>query len=1197
MGMACRQLMWRGLLLLLMLSLSAAGAFAGEDRDDFTWNYWGTAENDIHVYGDTLALPELELSGESISFDGIIFEEDEDSGSGIYFYGDLEQPEVTAASVVLDSSSNLDVSLTLADSYVGLTGIDLGRFVDAHVSLLGQSTVNVGAQGTDAYSKGINLYAVSGLKTAQVVIDEGSALTVKATAIGSDPEMDASAYAEAGGIDLRDDAHVVVNVDNGSTIDVESYASADGGDSSSARAYSYGIEAGYSDLVEIVMAGGSSLNVRATADTEDVVDGYTSATSVGIVGYGETVTIALSEGSMVDVEAMSVDEAEATGIDANYQDGEFEEVSINHGEVTLDSESTVVVKAEATGSDGDADAIGVDISAEGVNTARLTLADGSSVSSEAIAVESYSVAGLISNSPHGVVTVTSGSSLSASATASDDSVAGSDGGEAVAVAGAVSLGLLDVAEVEITLTDATLTSVMSATATQVAAAEEDEGGARAIIGANGPAGGFGALGFDSANISLQGTTVSVDALATASAVVGESVAEVGNMDDGVVGIAGIAMNYGDNAQLVLDHSTVDVVAKAVAGDEASVFATGINLMYIHCDDPESAPLLQLTDSTVSVNSTATVTNAEGDSSAFSVGILSYNTGVATFNLDHSTVTAVGKANMVSSIGLYVGSDDVVINLTNGSSVSTVFNCAEGLDVALLVVADNSAEINIDATSSISGTWAAMDLGGNATLNNAGTIAGRVDVFTLNNASTGILQATFGAADTERDEEDGVRYFSAFDSEGDYGEYYFAASTANLDDGTTFRIVPTDDLGLEIEGDFQVYALLDPPEPSNWNQDQLNLTTTSESSLLGMSWDESSDSAHLNVKFTYLSPEVAGLSDNGTAAYEAAVDAGAFTFASDPDEWTPNVSGAFVAGMTQSLGTSYFNIGNRMGALMGMNSGDEVVASNGMWFSIRFTEAEQDKRDSVAGFDSDSTGLSIGIDREFGDTVLGFAYTRGTTDADANDNSADFDMTDNLFSLYGSYDAGAWYSEAILSAGFGSVDGERHVGSDVYASDYDSNSYNAKVEMGMKLNQQGWQINPLFALQYSVKEYDSYTETGSGDLALSVKSQEYSTFTAGLGAAIQKEFQRNWGTFTPEFRGTVNYDIENDRIVSTANFVGGSTSFVAKGVEPSETSWDLGAALTVASLGEENVSFRVGYDYSGREDFEAHSFTGKIRFEF
>ena len=78
---------------------------------------------------------------------------------------------------------------------------------------------------------------------------------------------------------------------------------------------------------------------------------------------------------------------------------------------------------------------------------------------------------------------------------------------------------------------------------------------------------------------------------------------------------------------------------------------------------------------------------------------------------------------------------------------------------------------------------------------------------------------------------------------------------------------------------------------------------------------------------------------------------------------------------------------------------------------------------------------------------------------------------------------------------------------------------------------------------------------------------------------------------------LNYDLDNDRIQSTANFVGGSTAFVVNGVEPSETSWDLGAALTIASPGTQPVSLRLGYDYSGREDFEIHSFSGKLRFDF
>ena len=122
MGISLRRFIYRGLLLLLMLLMSAAGALAGEVRDEFTWNYWGTPEHDFHVYGDTLSSPELELNGESISFADVTFEEDQGSGFGIYFYGDWDQPEITDASVVLDSGANIEVALTLADSSVEQIG-------------------------------------------------------------------------------------------------------------------------------------------------------------------------------------------------------------------------------------------------------------------------------------------------------------------------------------------------------------------------------------------------------------------------------------------------------------------------------------------------------------------------------------------------------------------------------------------------------------------------------------------------------------------------------------------------------------------------------------------------------------------------------------------------------------------------------------------------------------------------------------------------------------------------------------------------------------------------------------------------------------------------------------------------------------------------------------------------------------------
>lgn len=676
------------------------------------------------------------------------------------------------------------------------------------------------------------------------------------------------------------------------------------------------------------------------------------------------------------------------------------------------------------------------------------------------------------------------------------------------------------------------------------------------------------------SLQLYDSTVSVSAQATSTSPDGETIVSAIGLD--------IQSARGDS--LILDNSRVEVEATAQSVAESEVLAAGI-VMNIDSAEGDIESTLQLHDSAVKVSAQSSNTDPDGSRYGSVAGIaLSHSSLI----LDNSSVDVEYSGDNDMAVGVMASAfmnGAYRVELLNGSHVSIKDSGdSYGMSIALLTMGD--MEVNIDSSSSISGNIAILGFMGTETINNQGTIAGQMMVGELNNSSTGVLRSDFSNVEIEP--------YSATARNG----FYYEIWHVTLDSGTTFQINSTDTFGLSECGDSVSYPLLTAVDgEGDWDQQQLNLTSQDQSSLLGLSWHDDSNANQLIVTATLLSPEQAGLSTNATAAFQAAMADSKLTFATDPDEWTPNVSGAFVAGMSQTLGTSSLNIGNRLGALMGINSGDQVAANSGMWFSLRFSEAEQDQRDGASGFDADTTGLTVGLDHEFGDSVFGFAYTRGTTDADADDNSADFDMSDNLFSLYGSYDAGAWYGEAIVSAGFGSVDGNRHVGSDIYQSDYDSTSYNAKIEMGLKFIQQGWQINPLLAMQYSVKEYDSYSETGSGSLALHVDSQDYSVFTAGLGAQIQKEFQRNWGTITPEVSGMVNYDLENDRIVSTANFVGGSTAFVTKGIEPSESSWDLGAALTIASAGEQNVSLRLGYDYSGRQDFDAHSFTGKIRCEF
>jgi outer membrane autotransporter protein len=910
----------------------------------------------------------------------------------------------------------------------------------------------------------------------------------------------------------------------------------------------------------IVMKNGSSLNLFHGDDDRIYLNG------ISVVNFAHA-EVLLDEASNVRVTASAVEQAWATGISlGDISDPRTAIVSLNNKSV---------VQAKADGFR--AEAIGVFLTRD--PHAKVIMDNNSSIIAEAAGTGDAGARGVFASTEWLEVTLDSASSISAKATAiGDDSSASAHGLYA------------RVSDLDLTLDNGSLITAESTSYEHEfdgsfgVYAEGDDSGdlnisldhqskieAKTIL-----TGGSGEV----YGLLLENAAVTEVTMANSSVIQAIGIASEGssNVDPTALlidGINDVTVTLSSGSQLI-SRQTAD------PGDFDESYANGLNIY-----GADSANVTLIGNSKITVSNTTT--NAFSTNS-FGISV----SGVSTLDLtlagnsliDVSASNNGSEDNFVDAIGIRI--DNVAaanIALTDGSKIiaraQTTGN-GEALSYGLYNDDSFNAILTLDATSAISADYAVYDSGGNTTIHNSGLLAGRLDVAAINNSSSGVLQATFGSGD-------GHAYTGGID------DFYFFANTAELAAGSTFRINPTDNLGLNSVGDTVNYALLQ-ADGGSWNQAELQLTSTFNSSLFGLNWHADSDNNQLIATATFLSPEQVGLSGNATRAFEAAMADGLFTFASDPTAWVPDVSGAFLAGMNQSLANSQVNIGNRLGGLMGLNSGDDMTADNGMWFSARYTDADQDRRHGIDGFSADTTAYSIGFDREFHNVVLGLAYTHGNTDAKTDDRRSKFDMDDNLFSLYGSYDALKWYGKAILSAGFGNVDGKRANGSQVYKSDFDSNSYNAKVEAGMKLAAQGWQLHPLVAMEYSRKTYDSYTESGD-QLALHIGSQDYDLLKLGVGTKAHKDFQRSWGFVTPEVYAMFNHDLITDRIVATANFIGGSTSFVAKGIEPSRTSWDLGTALTVAGLEEQNVSFRLGYDYSGRNDFKAHSVTGKLRMEF
>ncbi|WP_175469511.1 autotransporter family protein [Desulfoluna spongiiphila] len=1123
--------------------------------------------------------------------------EGSDPVSAIGIDGDEKESE---NSVTLAKGAAVTVASTKATdtSAILITDAD-----NAHVSL---DAARVKASAADGKVYGVKLEKVKLPDTASLTMAHGARLEVagKAAAVtGADGDPEG----EARGVGIIDVKHGVVRLSGGSAMTVTASSSLEDADMDAD-----GVEIKGTDKGEVFLDGTSSIRASAVSSG---TDGSAYASGVEVHNVKDLT---------VRVDGQSTIQASGTALGVNGYAGVsgMEIGGVTRADVTLDGES--LLHASATGAEAVATAFHLGAGDLDLERAQFTLIGHSGVESNASGDTALSGGVTMVDTDHGILKVAEGGHITATASATTGDL--KKGSSSKVFAAATVVGMLNVDTVDVDLNQAVLSGTMSATAHLTEKGHAAAGIGRDSVGLL-PV-GIGALGYNQANIRLTDSHVTLTATASASVVDGRNMALVGEPDMPVCGILvmprgmeGDEFRVGDVAALKMpdDHtsirltrSTIDVTGKASA-ENCLAFVSGITLNGLSGETDSDPATLAMTDSTVRASAVAEGPRTKDFSiekpTAMAVGISTFSLGgKTTISLDNTRVLAEAKGVLAGAVGIGASDGDgsnLEIALTRGSVVKAVASRSGASEEEgeggpeCVAIALGSGSVTLDATSSLEGEWAVVRTEIKArtpmitmpdlTVTNKGLIAGRLKGVALDNASTGILQVDFKGTDD-----------CSYVSSAAKNTFYFQTDSAKLADGSTFRILPNEGLGLTRPGQSQTFALLESGADVQGTRAKVTLEVKGNSPLLGLSWVDTSSDTELVARVRFLNPAEAGVSRNGGAAFTAALAdmPTSFVLGTDPEAWSPSVNGAFLTGMTQTVGASHTNIGNRLGGLMGLNSGDEIVASGGLWYNASFTDADQDERDGVVGFDADTTGLSLGLDRQVGALTVGVAVTQGKSEAEADDNSSEMDMDDHLLSLYGSYDGGIWFGEAVLSAGMGNVDSVRRLGDATFTADYDSTSYNAMAKAGMKLSAAGWQVNPLLAVEYSFKDYDGYTESGGKDSgALEVESQDYSVFNVGGGATLQRSWVKSWGVLTPEVSALVRYDLKGDGILTTAKFVGGSTAFIASGADPAETSWDLSTALTLASLEESAVSLRLGYDYAGREDFVAHSVSGKLRFEF
>jgi fibronectin-binding autotransporter adhesin len=278
---------------------------------------------------------------------------------------------------------------------------------------------------------------------------------------------------------------------------------------------------------------------------------------------------------------------------------------------------------------------------------------------------------------------------------------------------------------------------------------------------------------------------------------------------------------------------------------------------------------------------------------------------------------------------------------------------------------------------------------------------------------------------------------------------------------------------------------------------------------------------------------------------------------------------------------------------------------GMWIQGYGESANQQERDSVAGYHASTWGSAIGADSEniIDNGLLGVAVNYGKATVDSDNTNETSTIVDNYGLTF--YGVAGFQNQTFLEGqtgfAYNKISSTRNNVGGVAGDDADgsthSDQYDAKMTFGQDFAR--WFLadvtaTPDISASYTHLNTQGYTETGTG-ADLNVGSNSQNNFNVGFGGKLAYRFRDADGSvIKPIFRADYSYAILDDRIDTTSNFVGASAgtnpSFVTEGAQPDRNRLDLSAGVTYMSTANWDMSANYNFEY--RPDYKAN--TGTLR---
>ena len=307
-----------------------------------------------------------------------------------------------------------------------------------------------------------------------------------------------------------------------------------------------------------------------------------------------------------------------------------------------------------------------------------------------------------------------------------------------------------------------------------------------------------------------------------------------------------------------------------------------------------------------------------------------------------------------------------------------------------------------------------------------------------------------------------------------------------------------------------------------------------------------------------------------------------------------------------------------GLLSGGAAGADMASRLGVFVNGNYAYSDRDETSNESGFESDTYGVTAGLDYQLSDPLLvGAAFTYNSTEADIKRRGGALDTDSYGGFAYATYAiGGGWYLDGMVGYTQNDHEQARNIAysvlgasrglvsmNQVAQSELESDEIAGSLKFGFDAQHGAWTVSPYVRADAAEVSIDGYSErmsnpltTGNG-LALQIDDQSFTSVMTAIGASFGYLSAQSWGTWYPQVVAEYVHEFDNEGDPVTGRFVNAPGASFTMGIDdPDQDFANVGVSSSFI-FNNGNAAFVSFQTLLGYSDLTTHAVEIGVRMPF